>query len=62
MLDTAWSVRTDFVQEEQCCEAALSFHTRGEDTFWTDRMSEAPRLPEVRGQKTGVSGDNAFVG
>jgi hypothetical protein len=38
------------MQEEQCRETTLPFYTWGEDTLWTDRMSQTTCFPAFCGQ------------
>jgi hypothetical protein len=53
---------TDGMQAEQCCEVIIPFYARRTDTFWTDRMSEAARLPTLCRQAVGLSGDHVVTG
>lgn len=49
-------------QEKQCREASISLHFGRKDTFWSDRMSEAPGIPPLCGQAIGLSRYHAAVG
>jgi hypothetical protein len=41
-------------QAEQCCEVAISFHSRRAYTFWANRMFETVGFSAICGQEVGV--------
>ena len=50
------------IQEEQRCKATVPLYPWRTDTLRPDRMSQAPCLSPLCGQKTGLPGDNATTG